>query len=144
MLAHADEAQVAVLDTVSTARAALLSEKQSLLVALKDLQSERDTGKLSEADFVELNARYRARALTVLKALDAQIAPHREEAKALLRAASEAAKPGSVASGSVASPLVEDVAAIGSCPDCSTVNDADAAFCKKCGAKLQSGAEAQS
>jgi hypothetical protein len=140
-LAHADEAQVAVLDTASTSRATLLGEKQSLLVALKDLESERDTGKLSEADFVDLNARYRARARTVLKELDAQIAPHREEAKALLKAAAEL-KPGSSVGDSVAESVA--VAAPGSCPKCSTANDADAAFCKKCGAKLQLGAEAQS
>jgi hypothetical protein len=138
-LAHADDIQIAVLDTASTSRATLLGEKQSLLVALKDLESERDTGKLSEADFVELNARYRARARVVLKELDAQIAPHRDEAKALLKAASEVALPGSVPSETAA-----DVAATASCPKCSTVNDADAAFCKKCGAKLQLEAEAQS
>lgn len=142
-LAHADEPQVAVLDTASTSRATLLAEKQSLLMALKDLESERDTGKLSEADFVELNARYRARARTVLKALDAQIAPHREEAKALLKAAGEVTKPGS-ATASDSGAASADVAATGSCPNCSTVNDADAAFCKKCGVKLQSEAEAQS
>jgi hypothetical protein len=145
-LAHGDEAQIAVLDTASTSRATLLAEKQSLLVALKDLESERDTGKLSEGDFADLNARYRARARTVLKALDSQIAPHRDEAKALLKAAGEASTPASVPSASAAVPDVAatDVAATESCPKCSTVNDADAAFCKKCGAKLQSEAEAQS
>jgi hypothetical protein len=134
--AHADDAQIAVTDSASTARSTLLVEKQSLLVALKDLEAERDTGKLSEADFVELNARYRGRARTVLKALDGQIAPHRDEAKALLKAAGEA--------GPVAPLAAAEVAASGSCPKCSTANDADAAFCKKCGAKLNSEVEAQS
>lgn len=131
--AHAEDAQVA-LETVSSARAALLSEKQSLLVALKDLESERDNGKLSEADFAELNARYRARARTVLKSLDTQLAPHRETAKALLRGASEMAK------SEPEKPAAADLEAAAStraCASCATVNDADAAFCKKCGAKLQ-------
>jgi rRNA maturation endonuclease Nob1 len=137
--AHVEEAQVAT-ETTSSARAALLAEKQSLLVALKDLESERDNGKLSEADFSELNARYRARARSVLKALDTQLAPHREAAKALLRGAASADagmgadKP--VKSAKAATAATSDLATR-TCGSCSTVNDADAAFCKKCGAKLQ-------
>ncbi len=77
------------------ARTDLLSEKKALLVALKDLEAERETGKLSETDFVELNARYRARAREVLKALDKQLAPHRGAARALL--SGEASAGGSAA-----------------------------------------------
>lgn len=136
--AHVEEAQVAT-ETVSAARAALLAEKQSLLVALKDLESERDNGKLSDADFTELNARYRLRARTVLKALDTQLAPHREAAKALLRGAADAPNP---ATPAPALATKADTVAT-ACASCSTVNDPDAAFCKKCGAKLQA-AEASS
>ena len=112
--AHAEEAQVAA-ETSSVPRAALLAEKKSLLMALKDLEAERDTGKLSEGDFVELNARYRQRARLVLKSLDGQIAPHRDAAKVLLKGAAD------TADTAAAEPVVA----------------ADAAFCKKCGAKLQ-------
>ena len=38
-------------DIVSAERAALVSEKQALLRALKDLEAERDAGKLSTDDF---------------------------------------------------------------------------------------------
>lgn len=135
---HAAEAQVATPESGSSARAALLAEKQSLLVALKDLEAERDTGKLSEADFAELNARYRARARTVLQKLDAQLTPHREAARALLKGAAEAPK------ASPASPAAASASAALVCESCSASNDSDAAFCKKCGAKLAAASEAES
>jgi hypothetical protein len=143
-LAHAEEAQVAPPETGSTARAALLAEKASLLMVLKDLEAERDSGKLSEADFAELNARYRTRARAVLKALDAQISPHRDAAKELLKGAAEAAKLQPAAAAAATAEPVETVGAMPTCPSCATANDPDAAFCKKCGAKLQAEAEATS
>jgi hypothetical protein len=141
--AHAEEAQVAA-ETSSAPRAALLAEKKSLLMALKDLEAERDTGKLSEGDFVELNARYRQRARLVLKSLDGQIAPHRDAAKVLLKGALETAAAPAGAVAPAAEPVVAaDAATSHACPSCATSNDADAAFCKKCGTKLQA-AEASS
>lgn len=131
-LMHFAEAQVAAAEPGSPVRASLLAEKQSLLVAIKDLEAERDTGKLSEADFVELNARYRARAKSVLKALDSQLAPHREAARELLSGATaQAAAPASKVSSA---PV---------CPSCQATNDVDAAFCKKCGARLSESSEAK-
>jgi hypothetical protein len=141
-LAHVEDAQVAAIDPRASPRAALLAEKQSLLVALKDLESERDTGKLSEADFAELNARYRARARLVLKQLDQQIAPHRDAAKAMLQAAGEAPQAEAPATSAPASSAsAASVPATQVCESCSTSNDADAAFCKKCGARLQAEAK---
>jgi hypothetical protein len=122
--AHVDEAPAAPLLAGSQQRAALLTEKHELLVALKDLESERDGGKLSDADYHELNARYRARAREVLKALDAQLAPHRDAARALL-------------TGSAALPAIPAAPAANSCASCATANDGDAVFCKKCGARLR-------
>jgi hypothetical protein len=137
-LAHADEAQVAVPESSrSTARASLLAEKQSVLMALKDLEAERDTGKLSEADFADLNARYRARARTVLKSLDAQIAPHRETAKAMLKSAAENLALQPAAADTVSGKSTIPAPATRDCPSCAASNDFDAAFCKKCGAKLE-------
>jgi ribosomal protein L40E len=137
-LVHAEEAQVASIDPRASPRAALLAEKHSLLVALKDLEAERDTGKLSDADFTELSARYRARARSVLKQLDAQIAPHRDVAKAMLQSAGEAPKPESVLASSTPA---TSAAATQICESCSTTNDIDATFCKKCGARLQAEAK---
>jgi hypothetical protein len=110
---------------VSSERAKLLAEKQSLLLALKDLSGERDAGKLSEEDFSELNNRYRARAREVLKELDGQLAPYREQARKLIE-------------GALANAGTAPAAAASSraCPSCSVVNDTDAVFCKKCGTRL--------
>src|SRR5262249_49638771 len=102
---------------VSAERAALLAEKQALLVALKDLEAERDAGKLSSDDFRELNAQYRQRARQVLRALDGLLTPHRVEAKSLLRGALDAAPEQPEAAPSVAR------AAAYSCSACGANND---------------------
>ena len=120
---HVDDGVSVALAAGSQARTSLQAEKAALLLALRDLEADREIGKLSEADFNELNARYRTRARDVLKALDGQLAPHRAEAKALLQGAALAA---------AAAPD----AAPNACPSCATTNDVDAVFCKKCGARL--------
>jgi ribosomal protein L40E len=124
-------------------RAQLLAEKQHLLLALKDLEAEREGGKLGQDDYEELNTRYRGRAREVLRALDAQTAPHREAARALLREAtgeapakSASTRPSKRAAAQAtaqASTQATASAAANSCPNCGTSNDPDAAFCKKCG-----------
>jgi hypothetical protein len=128
---------------VSPERAALMAEKQSLLLALKDLEAERDAGKLSAGDYAELNAQYRLRARVVLRELDALLAPHRADAKALLDAAvggmTAAAAASSTAVASSANTAVTPAeASPSSCSGCGTGNDVDAVFCKKCGARLRS------
>ena len=120
-------------DVVSPERASLLQEKQTLLLALKDLESERDAGKLSSDDYRELNDQYRKRAREVLRELDAMLAPHRERARGLLSgsAAAESSKaPQPAAAQSAAA----------SCKSGGAGNDGDAVFCKKCGTRLRSEA----
>lgn len=134
--AHVDDAASAALAVGSQARSSLLAEKAALLVALKDLQSERDSGKLSDSDYDELNARYRSRARVVLKELDAQLAPHRDAAKALLREAPPAAAVTSGASATSEANAAPQPSAANACASCGTGNDVDAVFCKKCGARL--------
>lgn len=60
--------------------------KRSILRALKDLDYERSVGKLSDEDFAELSTRYRTEAKTLLRSLEAELAPRREKAEARLRA----------------------------------------------------------
>ncbi|QQR90494.1 MAG: hypothetical protein IPJ88_01750 [Myxococcales bacterium] len=69
---------------LSEDRAGLLAEKQALLTGLKDLEFENEVGKISEADFAELNAQYRERAKVVLEALDKDIGPYKEKAEKLI------------------------------------------------------------
>ncbi|MBC7170929.1 MAG: zinc ribbon domain-containing protein, partial [Polyangiaceae bacterium] len=122
-------------------RRALLLEKESLLRGLKDLEFERDAGKLSEEDFEIVGRKLRSRAKQVLRLLDDEAAPFRAEAEALVEAhlaaaGIEAAAPRAEAPAPEAS--VEQPQAARVCASCATTNDPDAAFCKKCGAKLSS------
>jgi hypothetical protein len=88
----------------------LIREKALVLRSIKELEFDRGMGKINEADFAEIGGRLRARALELMQAID--------------HAAPEPA------------PLVEAEARARSCPSCSTVNDADAKFCKQCGTKI--------
>lgn len=59
-------------------------QKRAVLRALKDLEYERSVGKISEADFQELSARYRAEAKRLILAVDETLQERRKEAEALL------------------------------------------------------------
>ncbi len=48
----------------------LLSAKEAAFVALKDLEFDYKTGKIDEADYASLKARYEAEAVRVMKRLD--------------------------------------------------------------------------
>lgn len=135
-------------EVISAERAALLAEKRSLLLALKDLESERDAGKLSGDDYRDLNEQYRKRAKEVLRELDGMLAPHRGRAKDLLARAAQAApadaapSPSGVAAEAPSSMPAggQAKAAVQSCTSCGLANDSDAVFCKKCGTRLRSEA----
>ncbi|MCU0655096.1 MAG: hypothetical protein MUF64_07355 [Polyangiaceae bacterium] len=64
----------------------LQERKQKILLALKDLQREHSLGKISDEDFKELSARYRAEAKQLLRDMDEDLAPARQKAEALLAA----------------------------------------------------------
>ncbi len=124
-------------------------KKQSILRALKDLEFERSVGKISEGDFAELSARYRADAKALLKRIDEQSEPLRRRAEELLaarlraekmirpRARSKKTVDAPADAGADAPKEEADVApAARPCASCGTANDADAAFCKRCGASI--------
>lgn len=54
--------------------------KESVLRALKDLEYERNVGKLSEDDYRELSRRYRQDAKQLLQLVDENLAPARARA----------------------------------------------------------------
>jgi hypothetical protein len=68
------------------APSALQERKQKILLALKDLQREHALGKISDDDFKDLSARYRAEAKQLLREMDEDLAPARAKAEALLEA----------------------------------------------------------
>lgn len=93
------------------ARQMLDQEKARVLRSIKELEFDRAMGKVSEADFTEIDGRLRARALALMAQL--------EEAR------KTAASAAPVPTGTPAA-----------CSACGTENDVDARFCKSCGRKL--------
>ncbi|WP_437576603.1 hypothetical protein [Sorangium sp. So ce887] len=59
-------------------------QKQAVLRALKDLEFERSVGKISDEDYADLVAKYRAEAKRLLRVLDADAQPRREQVAALV------------------------------------------------------------
>jgi len=107
------------------------------LAALKEIEFDRETGKLSDEDYALLKTRYTGAALEALRA---------ETAEQAARAA-----PGpSGGVGDVEAMIAARVRALRSaatsappnapsCPDCGPRPETDAVFCSSCGRRLQQG-----
>jgi hypothetical protein len=106
------------------ALARLEREKALVLRSIKELEFDRQMGKMSEADFNDIGGRLRARALALMqdieRAGDAEVDPPVTRG----RASGIAGRPATTRQTNA-------------CPDCGTANDADARFCKRCGQKLE-------
>jgi Double zinc ribbon len=94
------------------------------LLALKEIEFDRETGKLSDADYGYLKDKYTVEALAALRAEDGAGAPDDVEALIAhrvrtLRSATPMAPPG-------APP----------CPTCGPRPEPDAVFCSTCGGRL--------
>jgi hypothetical protein len=125
-------------------------QKQAVLRALKDLEFERSVGKISDEDYRELVAKYRVEAKRLLRILDEEAQPRRQQvaslvARRLRLAGFVAEEEGADAETDTAEPAAAKAAAPeaaakapGACAACGTVNDEDAVFCKKCGARQAS------
>jgi len=88
------------------------SPKVQALLALKEIEFDHATGKLSDEDYGALKAKYSAAALAAIKAEDQGV----DAAEELVRHAAEAKR------------VV--------CPRCGPRPEADAVFCSKCGKPL--------
>ena len=62
----------------------LLDEKDAVLKSIKDLEFERDVGKLSDDDYQRLSTELRLRAKGILRQLDDELRDHKHKAKELL------------------------------------------------------------
>jgi hypothetical protein len=113
-------------------RAALEREKTLVLRSIKELEFDRAMGKVSEKDFVEMGARLRMRAAGLIRQLDAGAVYREEIEKEIARRV----KPSHSESSRVASKEATARATTSVCATCATANDADARFCKHCGASL--------
>lgn len=119
-------------------RAGLEREKMLALRAIKELEFDRAMRKVSARDYEEMVARLRARAVALMKQLDQTDAGYQEliERELLARLGPRPIQPQARAAGTPAS----GDARLPLCPACGTTNDADARFCKGCGARLESPA----
>ncbi len=105
-------------------RAALDREKTLVLRSIKELEFDRAMGKVSTADFEEMAARLRARAIRLMQQLD-QGGGYRE---IIEREIETRLGPAPVGAATTAN---------AGCPSCGTPHDADARFCKSCGTRLE-------
>ena len=136
-------------------------QKRAVLRTLKDLEYERSVGKITEEDYKELLATYRARAKRLIQSVDEGSERGRNQAERLLekrlnaldkagRHASAPAEPAldsqpglqaqpsdTQPSDKPPEPEVRSTTRTRRCPECQTKNDTDARFCKGCGIALE-------
>jgi hypothetical protein len=125
------------------ARQVLEREKMLAMRAIKDLEFDRSMGKLSQADFDEMAGRLRARAMSLIQQLDEDGSGYRSLIEREIRDRVAASPSGVATPITPAAPAEAGPAVEGACA-CGTINDADAVFCKRCGARLAPAAAADS
>lgn len=128
-LLHAGPA--AVLAPQAPARVRELErDKQAVLKAIREIELDYQMRKIAESDYREMLQRYRARAMRIIRELDAGdnyralIEDELKARLAVMKTDAPVMPPAPVAS------------AANACRSCGVANDADALFCKKCGAKM--------
>lgn len=99
------------------------SPKIQALLALKEIEFDRATGKLSDTDYQELKAKYSRVALEAIDREEQEDAAGRQDGRAADDAAEQLVR--QVAVGTVAV-----------CPSCGPRPESDAAFCSDCGKPL--------
>jgi hypothetical protein len=128
-------------------RAALEREKTLVLRSIKELEFDRAMGKVSEKDFAEMSGRLRARAARLIRQLDAGAGYRSEIEREITKRIGEGPA-GSTKQDpayavdrqpldGVGRVLPSRPAAAATCASCNTTNDADARFCKHCGASME-------
>ncbi|CAN5506291.1 hypothetical protein BH09GEM1_BH09GEM1_15990 [soil metagenome] len=98
----------------ATAAQAAIAAEQEAVVALREIEFDRATGKLSDSDYSELKARYTEHALAAMRG-GAEGAPDADPAEAAVRAYRLRLK---------------------ECVDCGPRPEPDAVFCSNCGLYL--------
>lgn len=132
---------------------ALFARKRAALEGLRELDFDREAGKLSDEDHARERDRLRAEARAALKAIDDELGPYRADAEARVAArlanvtptgAPKAPREPEEAPESKPDSPTPPVASATfqkrvKCASCETENEADATFCKRCGAKVEGG-----
>ena len=119
-------------------RALLERDKLLVLRSIKELEFDRAMKKVSAKDFEEMAGRLRARAMSLMRQLDAD-AGYRELIEREVQARLATGKTVGRDRQSLTRPSAPSevsMAPAGAACACGTSNDDDAAFCKRCGGKL--------
>ena len=127
-------------------------EKQLVLKAIKEIELDFQMRKIAERDYREMIERYRTRAMRLIGEIEAgddyrvlierelamriKLAPEAAAAVAETAPASDEPSPSPVSVTAPVHPTVPSERP--ACAGCRTLNDPDAQFCKKCGARLSS------
>lgn len=141
------EVEPALIEAQNHIVSSRANEKDRVLRALKDLENEHAIGKLDDADFKAVSAKYREEAKDLLREIDAEVAPHREKAEALAakylkeHLEEKPAKKSKKGKEEVATKEEDTATSPESankkdCPSCGVKNDVDAKFCKACAASM--------
>src|SRR5690606_1756746 len=121
---------------------ALEREKRLVLRSIKGLEFDRAMGKVADADFEEMSARLRDRAMGLMQRIEMAQQGLRARVAADLEAlpASEIAggprRRRAARSGKAGAERAPQPQGSAVCRACGTANDADARFCKQCGDRL--------
>jgi hypothetical protein len=99
------------------------------LTALKEIEFDRETGKLSDADYEFLKAKYTGQALEALRAEKASGGV--DDVEAMI-----AARVQSLRSATTSTPSTRGLDSSRSCPSCGPRPETDALFCSTCGGRL--------
>jgi hypothetical protein len=94
------------------------SDREAAVAALREIEFDRATGKLSDADYADLKSRYTEQAIVAMRVegtAAASSAPSDDEIEAVVRAHRVGAR---------------------ACPTCGPRPEPDAAFCSNCGRYL--------
>ena len=108
------------------------------LTALKEIEFDRETGKLSDADYEFLKAKYTAAALEALRLESAEpgLGGTSDDVEAIIAAKVRALRSASAAAPSDVPVHLTDAAR--SCSSCGPRPEPDAVFCSSCGRPLPS------
>jgi hypothetical protein len=118
------------------ALATLEREKALVLRSIKELEFDRAMGKVSAKDFDEMAGRLRARAIMLMKQVDAGGSGYRELIERELQVRLNSRRAGLTDPVTPPETQAPAMPVVPACRSCGTSNDHDAAFCKRCGKSL--------
>ena len=115
----------------------LLSAREATYAAIKDLETDHAMGKLSDADYQNLRAKYEGKALAILQQLDAaQVASRERMTQRAVASNGACARCGTPVAAGAKFCRVCGARLVSECAICGAPIAADARFCRQCGAPV--------